>query len=141
MIGTLMARRNLAGAFEALRRHDLDAFLAAWRDDAVFVYPGDVPESGTFGGKVAIEAWFRRYFQQFPETLYDVTNICVRNCCDLVGNNLLTAEWSLRLVNRDGREGHHSGVAAVTCQGGKVIAVKDYLFDTGDAFRKDWGAL
>ncbi len=141
MIGTLIARKDFAGAFEALSRHDLDAFLAAWRDDAVFVYPGDVPESGTFEGKAAIEAWFRRYFQQFPETTYDVTNICVRNCCDMVGNNLLTAEWTLRVVNRDGREGHNGGITVATCQGGKVIAVKDYLFDTGDAFRKDWGAL
>jgi len=28
----------------------------------------------------------------------------------------------------------------VTIQGGKVLAVKDFLFDTGEEFRQNWGA-
>ena len=66
MIGALVARKALAGAFDALNRHDLPTFMSAWRDDGAFVYPGDIPESGTFQGKSAVEGWFRRFFEQFP---------------------------------------------------------------------------
>jgi len=55
MIGALLARKAVAGAFSALDRHDLPQFMSAWREDGVFVYPGEIPESGTFQGKSAVE--------------------------------------------------------------------------------------
>jgi len=67
MIGALVARHALTRAFDALNRRDLPAFMSAWRDDGVFIYPGEIPESGTFQGKSAVEGWFRRFFEQFPE--------------------------------------------------------------------------
>jgi ketosteroid isomerase-like protein len=140
MIGTLMAKRAIAGAFDALNRHDLEEFMSGWRDDAVFIFPGDIPESGTFEGKSAVEGWFRRFFEQFPEIRFEVKDICVRNSFDLVGNNVLTAQWTQRLTNREGRAGTNSGVTVVTIQGGKVIEVKDFYFDTGPEFHRDWGA-
>jgi ketosteroid isomerase-like protein len=86
MIGAIMARKALAGAFDALNRHDLTKFMTAWRDDGTFVYPGDIPESGTFRGREAVEGWFRRFFEQFPEIGFDVRDICVRNIFDLGDN-------------------------------------------------------
>jgi ketosteroid isomerase-like protein len=88
MVGTLVAKRALAGAFAALNRHDLANFMAAWRDDGTFIYPGEVPESGTFQGKSAVEGWFRRFFEQFPTIQFDVQAVCVRNIFDFVGNNV-----------------------------------------------------
>lgn len=140
MIGTWMAKRAIADAFEAMNQQDVDRFLANWRDDAVFVFPGDIPESGTFEGKPAIEDWFRRYFERFPEIRYDVTDICARDCFDLAGNNVLAAHWTVRHTNREGRTGTNSGVTVVTAQGGKVARVQDFYFDTGAEFRRDWGA-
>ena len=141
MIGTLMAKRAIAGAFDALNQHDLANFMSGWRDDGVFTFPGDIPESGIFQGKSAVEAWFQRFFEQFPEIRFEVEDICVRNSFDLVGNNVLAVQWTQRLTNREGRAGKNSGVTVITVQDGKVVAVKDFLFDTGSEFRRNWSAV
>jgi ketosteroid isomerase-like protein len=140
MIGTLMAKRAIAGAYEAMNRHDLARFMLGWRDDGVFIYPGDIPESGTFEGKAAVEAWFGRFFEQFSGIRFEIQDICARNAFDLVGNNVIAVHWNVKLTNQEGRTGENSGVSVVTCQGGKVVSVKDFLFDTGDDFRRNWGA-
>lgn len=141
MIGTLIARKALPSAFEALNQHDLPRFMAAWRDDGVFIYPGDIAESGTFTGKAAVEWWFRRFFEQFPRIQFNVADICVKNICDLAGTNTVAVHWNIHLTNRSGRQGENSGVTVVTVERGKVVHVKDYIFDLGDNFRRNWGAL
>ena len=140
MIGALVARRALAGAFDALNRHDLATFMKAWRVDGVFEYPGDIPESGTFTGKHEVEGWFRTFFQQFPRLRFDVRDICVRNIFDLAGTNVVAVHWNLELTNREGRLGHNSGVTVVSIEHGKVVHVKDYIFDLGENFRLNWSA-
>jgi len=140
MIGALMAKKALAGAFAALNRHALVEFMSAWQDDGVFVYPGEIPESGRFEGRQAVEGWFRRFFEQFPTIEFEVHDICVRNLFDLVGTNVAAVHWDIRLVNREGREGRNSGVTVVTIRRGKVALVKDFIFDLGDNFRRNWSA-
>jgi hypothetical protein len=54
MLGALVAKKVLAGAFDALNRHDVQKFMAAWRDDCVFIFPGEIRESGKFQGKNAV---------------------------------------------------------------------------------------
>jgi len=141
MIGTLIARKALADAFDALNRHDLPAFMSAWRDDGTFIYPGEIPQSGTFKGKSAVEGWFRNFFEQFPVIRFEIQSICVRNIFDLVGNNVIAVYWKLQLRNRAGREGTNSGVTVVSIQGGKVFLAQDFLFDVGEAYKLNWGAL
>jgi ketosteroid isomerase-like protein len=136
-----MARKALAGAFGALNRHDLAGFMSAWRDDGVFVYPGDIPESGTFKGRTSVEGWFRRFFEQFPTIQFDVHDVCMRDLFDARGTNTGAVHWDIRLVNRDGREGRNSGVTVITIERGKVVLAKDFIFDLGDNFRRNWGAL
>lgn len=140
MIGALVAKKALADSFNALNRHDLPKFMAAWRDDGVFIYPGEIPESGTFQGKSAVEGWFRRFFEQFPTIQFDVQDICVRNIFDLAGNNVVVVHWNIQLTNRDGRVGQNSGVTVVSIKRGKVFLVKDFIFDLGDNFRRNWSA-
>ncbi len=140
MIGALVARKALAGSFDALNRHDLAKFMSAWRDDAVFVYPGEIPASGTFQGKSAVEGWFRRFFEQFPKIRFDIQDLCVRNIFDLSGNNVVAVHWNIQLTNREGREGQNSGVTVVSIKGGKVFLVKDFIFDLGDNFKRNWSA-
>ena len=140
MIGALVARKAMASAFDALNRHDLAKFMSAWRDDGVFVYPGDIPESGTFKGRNAVEGWFRRFFEQFPTIQFDVRDVCVRNLFDLLGTNVTAVHWDIRLVNREGREGQNSGVTVISIERGKVVFVKDFIFDLGDNFRRNWSA-
>jgi ketosteroid isomerase-like protein len=131
MIGALVARKALAGAFDALNRHDLPKFMSAWRDDGVFVYPGSIPESGTFQGKSAVEGWFRHF---------DIQDLCVRNIFDLSGTNVVAVHWNIQLTNREGRVGQNSGVTVVNIKRGKVFLVKDFIFDLGDNFRRNWSA-
>jgi len=140
MIGALVARKALVGAFDALNRHDLPKFMSAWRDDGVFVYPGEIPESGTFQGKSAVEGWFRHFFEQFPEIRFDIQDLCVRNIFDLSGTNVVAVHWSIQLSNREGRAGQNSGVTVVNIRRGKVFLVKDFIFDLGGEFRRSWSA-
>ena len=42
MIGTIIARKAVRRAFQALSNRDLEGFMAAWRDDGVLTYPGEM---------------------------------------------------------------------------------------------------
>lgn len=140
MIGALVARQALTRAFDALNRRDLPAFMSAWRDDGVFIYPGEIPESGTFQGKSAVEGWFRRFFEQYPEIQFEIEDLCVRNIFDVVGTNVIAAHWNLQLTNREGHNGGNSGVTVVSIRRGKVYHVKDFIFDLAENFRRNWSA-
>lgn len=140
MIGALVARKAVAGAFDALNRHDLPKFMSAWRNDGVFVYPGEIPESGSFQGKSAVEDWFRHFFEQFPQIRFDIQDLCVRNIFDLSGTNVVAVHWNIQLTNREGRVGQNSGVTVVNIKRGKVFLVKDFIFDLGDNFKRNWSA-
>ena len=140
MIGAILAKKSIVKAFEALNRHDLPTFMAGWRDDGVFIYPGDIPVSGTYNGKAAVEGWFQNFLEQFPKIQFDVQDVCVRNIFAFTGNNVVAAHWNLQLTNKDGREGQNSGVTVITARGGKVSQVKDFIFDLGEDFKLNWGA-
>ena len=140
MIGALIARKAIAGSFETLNRHDLTKFMSAWRDDGVFVYPGEIPASGTYSGKNAVEGWFRNFFEQFPRITFEVQDICVRNIFAIGGNNVVAVHWNIQLTNRNGRVGQNSGVTVISITGGKVVMAKDYIFDLGENFKLNWGA-
>jgi ketosteroid isomerase-like protein len=141
MIGAVVAKKALADAFEAMNRHDLPKFMSAWRDDGVFIYPGEMAESGTFNGKSAVESWFRGVFDQYPRIQFAVQDVCVRNIFALTGTNVVAMHWNLSLTNREGRVGQNSGVTVVSIKRGKVFLVKDFIFDLGDNFRRNWSAL
>lgn len=140
MIGALVAKKAIANAFEAMNGHNLSKFMSAWRDDGVFIYPGEIPASGTFQGKSAVESWFRNFFDQFPRIQFDVQDICVQNIFALTGNNVVSVHWNIQLTNREGRVGQNSGVTVITIKGGKVTHVKDFIFDLGENFRLNWSA-
>jgi ketosteroid isomerase-like protein len=140
MIGAILAKKGIADGFESMNRRDLAVVMADWHKDAVFTYPGELPASGTFKGKRVIEAWYRRYYEQFPEVRFQVHDVCVRDIFDLVGNNVLTALWDVQVTNREGQTARWSGVAVFTLQRGKVVALTDFIFDVGDEFRRAWGA-
>lgn len=139
MIGALAARRAVAGGFRALNQHDLAKFMSAWREDGIFVYPGEIHASGTFRGKRAVEEWFRTFFNQFPTIQFAIQDMCVRNIFALGGTNVVAVHWDVQLTNREGRVGENSGVSVITIKGGKVIQVKDCIFDLGNNFRHNWG--
>jgi len=140
MIGAVLAKNALAGAFDALNKHDLSRFMSKWREDGVFSYPGDIPQSGIFKGKGAVEGWFIKFFEQFPEIRFEIQDICVRNIFDLLGNNVAAVRWNIHLTNREGHRGENSGVTFIGINRGKVIWAKDFIFDLGSNFRLNWSA-
>ena len=139
MIGALIAKRKTASAYDALNRRDMSAFLSGWRDDSVFIYPGDISVSGEMKGKAAIEDWFRKFMDQFPKIKFTVKSICVENVFDFIGTNVVGAHWDIELTNRDGKEIENSGVTIINTKMGKAVLVKDYLFDTGQKYKEAWG--
>lgn len=141
MIGTVIAKKSIAASFEAMNRQDLDTFMSSWRDDGVFIYPGEIPESGTFQGKEKVRNWFQNFFNKYQKIQFDVQDICVKNIFDLTGSNVVAVHWNLGLTNVDGRVGQNSGVTIINIEGGKVFLVKDYFFDLGENFKLDWGAV
>jgi ketosteroid isomerase-like protein len=141
MIGSFIAKRKVASAFGALNGRDISAFLSAWKDDCVFIYPGDISVSGETKGKTAIEDWFRRFMDQFPKITFTVKHVCVENVFDFVGTNVVAAHWDIELTNRDGKEIENSGVTIIKTKMGKAFFVKDYLFNTGQKFKEAWGEV
>jgi ketosteroid isomerase-like protein len=139
MIGTLIAKKSIAASFEAMNQQDLDKFMSSWRDDGVFIYPGEIPESGTFESKGEVRNWFQNFFNKYQKIQFDIQNICVNNIFDLTGSNVVAVHWHLSLTNLDGREGQNSGVTVISIEGGKVFLAKDYIFDLGENFKLNWG--
>jgi ketosteroid isomerase-like protein len=140
MIGAIIAKKAMVKAFQAMDSHDLKMFMSAWRDDAVFIYGGEIYASGTFEGKVAIESWFRKFFEQFPKIHFDIQDICVKNIFAVTGTNVVTVHWNIFLTNREGRVGQNSGVTVLNIESGKVARVKDFVFDLGMNFKLNWSA-
>ncbi len=140
MIGALLIKKSIAASFEALNRRDLDEFMSVWLDEGVFIYPGEIPVSGTHEGKEAVRGWFQNFFDQYQKIQFEVQDICVKNIFDLSGTNVAAVHWHVNLTNRAGREGQNSGVSVIKIKSGRVLLVKDYLFDLGENFKLNWGA-
>ncbi len=140
MIGALLAQKAVRSAYRALSNHDLNGFMSAWHDDGVFIYPGEMWASGTFTGKPAVSEWCRKFLEQYPKINFDVQQICAENIFAMSGTNVMTAHWKVFLTNRMSRVGQNSGVSVITLIGGKVVQVKDFVFDLGENFRLGWGA-
>ena len=140
MIGTLIAKRKIPAAFEALNRRDVDTFMTGWSADATFIYPGHISVSGEYVGEAAVRGWFENLIAQFPELRFTVTSVTIAGLFDMTGTNRVIAEWDIEVTNRDGYHAENSGVTSITLRRGKAVHVKDYIFDTGEVWLKAWGA-
>jgi ketosteroid isomerase-like protein len=138
MIGAIMAKRAVRSGFAALEQRDVDQFVAAWKENATVIYPGDLSVSGRVEGKGAIKAWFQRFLEQFPEFHFTLKSVCVENIFDLVGTNVVAVEWDISLTNREGKALQNSGVTTIQVERGTGVLVRDYIFDH-EALREGWG--
>lgn len=138
MIGAVIAKRLAGSGFDALNRHDLAKFMAAWAEDATFTFPGNTPMSGETKGKKAIEAWFAKMMEQFPKINFTVKEVFVSNIFALGATNSIAVEWDVVETNREGKEFHNSGVSIIRVKGGKAVAIRDYIFNT-EILKEAWG--
>ena len=139
MIGAMIAKQKISSAFNALNNRDFESFLAGWRDDCTFIFPGNLPISGKMEGKPAIEKWFKNLLDQFPKLTFTIKNLCVDNIFDFVGSNTVAAHWDINYTNKDGKENQYSGVTIINIKFGKAVFVKDYLFDPDKKLKAAWG--
>ncbi len=138
MIGAIIAKRLAGSGFDALNRHDLTKFMAAWAEDSTFTYPGNTSMSGETKGKKAIEAWFAKMMEQFPNIDFTVKEVFVSNIFALGATNNIAVEWDVSETNSEGKEFKNSGVTIIRIKGGKAVAIRDYLFNT-DILKEGWG--
>jgi len=140
MIGAIIAKSKVRSAFACLNRHDLIGFLSGWAEDATFIYPGNISVSGKIEGKKAIQAWFKKYLDQFPTLRFTLRSVSVQNIFAFGGTNVVAVEWDIKLTNREGKDFQNSGVTVINVNKGKVVLVRDYIFDT-EGLKKAWGVL
>ncbi len=117
-----------------MNQHNLPKVMSSYRDDATVIYPGEVPGSGTFKGKAAIEGWLRQWFDQFQSIHFDIKDIYVKSIFGL-RTNTAAIHWDVQLTNRDGRAGKNSGVTVIDIKGGKAFRLTDFIFDPGEENR------
>ena len=129
MIGAILARGQARAQFARLNAHDLQGFMKAFADDAVFDFPGQTDLSGHHVGKAAVRAFFQSMLDRFPQIHFTVRHVGVENIFSVTGTNTLLVEWDLDYTNRAGRTFHNSGVTSGSARGGKIVRLRDYLFD------------
>ncbi len=138
MIGALIAKSKVRKGFSRLNNRDVASFISDWAEDATFIYPGHVSVSGEYKGKKAIEEWFQKFMEQFPQISFTLKHICVQNIFDMTGTNHIAAEWDIKLTNKEGTQLQNSGVTTLDTKMGKAVLVRDYIFDS-EKVRIGWG--
>lgn len=138
MIGAVIAKRMARSGFDALNRHDLAKSMAGWAENATWTFPGNIPISGETKGKKAIEAAFAKWMERFPKINFTIKEVFVSNIFALGATNNIAAEWDIVEADREGKEFHNSGVTIIRVKGGKVVAIKEYIFDA-DSLEEAWG--
>ena len=140
MLGTMIAKKETAKAFECMNQHDLEGLMAYFSDDCEFIYPGEIWASGTYSGKRNVQGWFERFFEQYPRIHFDIRQISAVHSWAMTGTNVVMVHWDLQLTNLTGREGQNSGVNVITLSKGKIIRYKTFIFDMGENYKLNWSA-
>jgi len=142
MIGAIIARQAVKSGFDALNERNLDKFMKAWGDNCIWIYPGKVTAGGRFVGKDEVRKWFEKFQYQFPQMKFTINHLGVGNIFDLVGNNVISAQWDLEIINKDGMSFSNSGVTLLTIKAAKVVQGQDFMtISDGDEYKKAWGDI
>jgi ketosteroid isomerase-like protein len=129
MIGAILARRQARAQFALLNARDLEGFMTGIADDVVFDFPGQTDLSGQHVGTAAVRAFFQSMLDQHPEIRFTLRHVAVEDIFSMSGTNTLLVEWDLDYTNRAGQMFHNSGVTSGSARRGKIVRLRDYLFD------------
>lgn len=118
MVTTNDRLRVLEAILDGFNRHDLDAILAHFTPDAVFLSPrGREPWGARFEGVEAIRRGFAARFEGIPDVTYESHG-------DFVAGERGVSEWTLRGTTTAGTRIEVRGCDLWTFDGDR-IAVKD----------------
>lgn len=129
MIGSFIAKRKVREAFAYFNNRDMRRFFESWDEDAVFIYPGEVSVSGVVTGKTSIQSWFGNLMDCGPSVHFTLKNVAVENILDVVGTNVICAEWENAVTSRDKKKMTIYGVSVIRLRKGKIVHVRDYIFN------------
>jgi ketosteroid isomerase-like protein len=129
MIGAILAQRLARAQFARLNARDLDGFMAKMAEDVVFDFPGQTLGSGHHVGKAAVRDFFESMLAYHPEIRFTVRHVAVEDICSMSGTNSVLVEWDLDYTDVTGRWFHNSGVTSGSSSGGKIVRLRDYVFD------------
>jgi len=138
MIGAILLKLMAGSGMNEMNRRDIPKLLSHWADDAVFIYPGNMSVSGRMEGKKAIEEFFQKFMDQFPEFHSTIKNTYVKNIFALGPSNIVAMECESVFTNRNGEVFENSVVSIAEVRWGKVVSMQDYYFDV-DKLQRAWG--
>ena len=132
MIVSAIVKRKLRSNFLKMNKDDfdVDAFLAKWRDDAVWDGTSELGVGMTIKGKEAIADWFRRWKEEFPKRKFDLNNICFSSW-PLSLTNVITMQWSLIQTDKQGRTFKYDGATVGHTRNYKINHVTEYISFSG----------
>lgn len=133
MLGTLIVKNTVRARFAAIERGDLEAVVSVFGDDAALLYP----THGTIQGKNAIRAFYRHFLETFPKVDVTVHHIGVENLFDLVGTNVVTAQWDIATTNRGGTTFRQTGIQLIEMTRARVTRMQYFFWDT-ENLRHAW---
>lgn len=120
---------------EAVRDGDTGMIADCFAADAVWVYPGDLPLSGTWRGRDAILGDFLgqlgSLFEPGTPLQLEITGL-------LRAGDQVVAEWTSGATARGGAAYLNQNIAVFTVRDGKIVSVREYT-DTQRAARVLFG--
>ena len=63
--------------------------------------------------------------------------VFVSNIFAMGATNNIAAEWDIVETDREGKEFHNSGVTITRVKNGKVLSMRDYVYNT-DTLKESW---
>ena len=124
-----MLKRAASDGFAEVNRHDLEALLERYHEDAVFEFPGDSILSGRHVGLAAIRASYEQWFEHMSQTRFTVQHTAVEDIFALTATNNGYVEWEVDQTDREGQRYHATGVTKFRVEGGRIRDAKDYIYD------------
>ncbi len=138
MIGALILKLALRGAMKDLNQRRKDKIVASYTDDALIKYPGKMSVSGIRKGKAAVQEFFDRYFDQFPQENCVLKESYIKNILALGLSNTIAIRWEKTITNKTGQVFENSGVTVMKVRWGKVAEMLEFYYDV-ETLEKMWG--
>ena len=111
---------TLRAITDAFNRHDLDAIMAFFADDAVFESPrGPDPHGSRFEGKAAVREGMAARFIGIPDVHYG-------DDAHFVSGDRGASEWTLTGTTTDGQRLEVRGCDLWTFRDGKIVKKDSY---------------
>ena len=124
-----MLEGRIQHMFEAVNRKDLAAVMKGWAEDGVLEFPGRSSLGGRYEGRVAIEAFFRRWFERMASIRLTVRHVAFANPIALDYTNTMYVEFDTEQVTTEGLSFHTEVVGVYRLRRRKLMYYREYLFD------------